>query len=345
MRVEECRFRAGEDLTWDAYVSGHGDASYCHRAGWRRVIERSYRHTPFYLWALDGQRRVRGVLPLVLFRDALGARSVVSLPFLDEGGVCADSDEVRMALWQMAVEVSRRYKARFLELRQRVATGLPLEPAGSKVVVVLELEREAEAMWKRLDSRMRNHIRKATNSGLSSSWCGIEGLDEFYSVFATNMRDLGSPVHSRRFFASILEEFADSTRLLVVRDGSQPVAGGVCMFFRGTVIVPWASSLREWRSKCPSNLLYWDVIRFACEKRISWLDFGRSSPGSGTYTFKMQWGGLERPLHWGRAGRAGSRSPAGADDARYAWALRAWQRLPVSVATTLGPFLRRYLSN
>jgi FemAB-related protein (PEP-CTERM system-associated) len=343
MRVEECRFRAGEDLTWDGYVSSCRDASYCHRAGWRRVIEGSYRHTPFYLWALDGGR-VRGVLPLVLFRDAVGARSVVSLPFLDEGGVCADSDEARTALWEAALEASRLRKARFLELRQREATGLALESAGSKVAVMLELESDPDAMWKRLDGKVRNQIRKAMSAGLSSSWCGVEGLDEFYSVFATNMRDLGSPVHGRRFFASILEEFADNTRLLLVRDGSRPVAGGVCVFFRDTVIVPWASSLREWRNKCPSNLLYWDVIRFACEKGLSWLDFGRSSPGSGTYRFKMQWGGLERPLHWGRVG-GDSRSPAGADDVRYAWAIRAWQRLPVAVATTIGPLLRRHLSN
>jgi FemAB-related protein (PEP-CTERM system-associated) len=210
---------------------------------------------------------------------------------------------------------------------------------------MLELGRDPDAMWKGLDGKVRNQVRKAMSAGLSSSWCGIEGLDEFYSVFATNMRDLGSPVHGRRFFASILEEFADSTRLLLVREGSRPVAGGVCVVFRDAVIVPWASSLREWRSKCPSNLLYWDVIRFACEKRLGWLDFGRSSPGGGTYRFKMQWGGRERPLHWGRAGGGESRSPAGADDARYAWAIRAWQRLPVAVATAVGPLLRRHLSN
>jgi FemAB-related protein (PEP-CTERM system-associated) len=344
MLVEECRFQANEDLAWDAYVSGRRDASYCHRAGWRRVIQRSYRHVPIYLWARDGER-VRGVLPLVLFRGALGTRSVVSLPFLDEGGVCADDDEARTALWQAGVEVSRRHRACSLELRQREATGLALEPAGSKVAVMLELESDTDAMWKRLDGKVRNQIRKATSAGLASSWCGIEGLDEFYGVFATNMRDLGSPVHGRRFFASILEEFADSTRLVLVRDGSRTVAGGVCVFFQDTVIVPWASSLREWRNRCPSNLLYWDVIRAGCEKRLGWLDFGRSSRGSGTYRFKMQWGGVERPLHWGRFGGGDNRSPAGADDARFAWAIRAWQRLPVTVATMIGPLLRRHLSN
>ena len=100
-------------------------------------------------------------------------------------------------------------------------------------------------MWKRLDAKVRNQVRKAMTSGLTPAWCGIEGLDDFYAVFAQNMRDLGSPVHAKRFFAAILEEFAGDARLLLVRDGSQVVAGGVCMVFRDTVLVPWASSLRR----------------------------------------------------------------------------------------------------
>jgi FemAB-related protein (PEP-CTERM system-associated) len=344
MHVEECRFHPGNELAWDEYVSRHGHASYCQKSGWARVIQRSYGHSPSYLWALDAGR-VQGVLPLVLFRGALGARSLVSLPFLDEGGVCADSQEAKAALWEAAMDLARRHRVRFIELRQRDASGLPLEPAGSKVTVVLDLADTPEDMWKRLDAKVRNQTRKAMNAGLFPAWCGMEGLGEFYEVFAANMRDLGSPVHSRRFFANILGEFSSSTRLLLVKAGPQTVAGAVCVFFQGSVVVPWASSLRQWRSQCPGNLLYWEVIRFGCEKGLQTLDFGRSSPGSGTYRFKMQWGGVEQQLHWGQSGRSGHAGPIDADDPRYAWAVRTWQRLPVSLATRIGPIVRGRLSN
>jgi lipid II:glycine glycyltransferase (peptidoglycan interpeptide bridge formation enzyme) len=114
------------------------------------------------------------------------------------------------------------------------------------------------------------------------------------------------------------------------------------MVFRDTVLVPWASSLREWRSRCPSNLLYWEVIRSACDKGLSWLDFGRSSPGGGTYRFKLQWGGHERRLHWEASERP---SIVDSGDPRYQWMIRAWTKLPVSVATAIGPVLRKRLSN
>jgi FemAB-related protein (PEP-CTERM system-associated) len=256
--------------------------------------------------------------------------------------MCADDAPARMALWEAASGLAKSRRAPSIELRQGPSSGLGLPPLGSKVSVMLPLAGEPEAMWKRLDAKVRNQVRKATSSGLTPAWCGIEGLDDFYTVFARNMRDLGSPVHARRFFATILEEFSGAARLLLVRDGRRTVAGGVVMVFRDTVLVPWASSLREWRSRCPSNLLYWEVIRSACDKGLRWLDFGRSSPGGGTYRFKMQWGGQERRLHWEASDRP---SIVDSDNPRYQWMIRAWTRLPVPLATALGPVLRKRLSN
>jgi len=307
------------------------------------VIERSYGLTPVYLWAREDSR-VRGALPLVLFRGLLGGRSLVSLPYLDEGGLCADDAEARAALWQAAQDLAGQYRAAAVELRQGHPSGLPLSPLGSKVSVMLELACDADTMWKRLDAKVRNQVRKAKTSGLTPAWCGMEGLDDFYAVFAQNMRDLGSPVHARSFFAAILEEFAGDARLILIRDGAQVVAGGVCMVFRDTVLVPWASALRQWRSRNPNNLLYWEVMRSACEKRLHWLDFGRSSRGDGTYRFKMQWGGIERPLPW-QVDPGERASLIDSDSPRYRRVIRAWQALPVPVTRVIGPIIRKRLSN
>ena len=343
MQAERCRFESGDERAWDEYVMRSQNAYVYQRAGWARVIERGYGHTPVYLWVRDDSR-VRGVLPLVLFRGALGGRSLVSLPFLDEGGLCADDDPARTALWQAALEVAKRERASAIELRQGPPSGLPLAPLGSKVSVMLELAKDPGTMWKRLDAKVRNQVRKAMTSGLTPAWCGIEGLDDFYAVFAQNMRDLGSPVHAKRFFAAILEEFAGDARLLLVRDRTRVVAGGVCITFRDTVLVPWASSLREWRSRCPSNLLYWEVIRSACDKRLRWLDFGRSSPGGGTYRFKMQWGGTERRLNW-QVDPGERPSIIDSDNPRYRLMIQVWQKLPVPLTKVIGPIVRKRLSN
>jgi CelD/BcsL family acetyltransferase involved in cellulose biosynthesis len=162
-----------------------------------------------------------------------------------------------------------------------------------------------------------------------------------------NMRDLGSPVHGRRFFGAVLEEFADNAKLVLVRhQNGRSIGGGLCLFFRDRVLMPWASSLKEHRSACPNNLLYWEVIRQACEKGYRQFDFGRSSRGSGTYRFKKQWGASDQPLHWQAVPdtRRGSLM-ADAGDYRYRWAAAAWSRLPVAISRLVGPVLRKHLSN
>src|SRR5439155_8034263 len=220
------------------------------------VIERSYGHRALYLWAReDGE--IKGILPLIRMRRFLLRRSLVSLPFLDDGGICATDEPSRAQLYEAALRLFEEQKADVLDLRHRYGNSLDIPRLGSKVILILALADHPDAMWQRFDAKLRNQIRKAVKSGLAAAWNGREGLSDFYEVFAANMRDLGSPVHSRQFFAAILDEFAESAKLMLVRKGNQTIGGAVCLSFRDTLLVPWASSQRAYFSLCPNNLLYW----------------------------------------------------------------------------------------
>jgi hypothetical protein len=45
-------------------------------------------------------------------------------------------------------------------------------------------------------------------------------------------------------------------------------------------------------------MLYWALLKFAADNHYPMFDFGRSTPGEGTYSFKKQWGARPSPLHW-----------------------------------------------
>jgi len=309
------------------------------------VIGRSYGHPATYLWAQEGGT-AKGVLPLISMRSFLLRRSLVSLPFLDDGGIGADDEHIRSQLGQAALQLFEEQEADFLDLRHRSANSLDLPFAGSKVMMILELADNPDDMWKRFDAKLRNQIRKALKSGLTASWSGLEGLSDFYEVFAANMRDLGSPVHSRKFFAAILQEFAESAKLMLVRKDDRVIGGAVCFFFKDSLIVPWASSHREYFALCPNNLLYWEMIRWGCENGYRRFDFGRSSPDSGTYRFKKQWGTKEEPLHWQCFSRkSGQAAMPHADDPKYQWIVRTWSRLPLAFTKVVGPLLRGQVSS
>jgi serine/alanine adding enzyme len=271
----------------------------------------------------------------------------VSMPFQDYGGICSQDELASELLLQKSQQLRDQCGAKCLELRQRDVI-LPGEGVlrQDKATLILNISAGSEIYWKGLSGKVRNQVRKAEKAGLRTHLGGAELLEEFYPVFSANMRDLGSPVHHFRFFAQVFRTFGENARLLVVRDGYRAIGGLICLFFKDNIVVPWASSLREYFSKCPNNLLYWNAIQLGCDRGCRSFDFGRSSIGSGTYKFKLQWGAIPIPLHWKLfPKKEGIVFSSLSDDSKYRIAANIWKKLPLSLTTILGPYLRKYISN
>jgi FemAB-related protein (PEP-CTERM system-associated) len=334
------------DKGWDRFVERHPDATVAHLSGWGRVMEGAYGHEAISLAAEEGGDLV-GVLPLVLIRSRIFGRRLVSMPFLDYGGVVAEPGRgVERRLVEAALDVARERGAATVGLRQFQPIDVGYPVTDDRVTMLLPLADEGR-VWKALPSERRNRVRKGEKQGLTATWCGAEGLDDFYGVFAVNMRDLGSPVHSRRFFDLMLEELPGTARVLVVRDrDGRAVGAAVCLFFRDVIMVPWVSSLREAFALCPNFVLYWEVIRHGCRTGFKTLDLGRSFRNAGTFEFKRQWGSAPRALPWiFLEARPGAPPPVDRDRSRYAPLVELWKRLPLPVATRLGPWVRRQVPN
>jgi serine/alanine adding enzyme len=333
-----------ERKAWDFYVEHSATATMCHQFIWQPIIVRAYGHRPFYLMARR-EGRVHGILPLFLVSSRVFGRSLTSMPFLDYGGICADDEAVSGFLLEHALRLMQEYDAHWIELRQCEPPACAGTVSLDKVSMILDLSLGAESVWQSLAAKVRNQVRKAVKSGLSTSVGGAEFLEEFYTIFAVNMRDLGSPVHHRAFFAQMFAEFGTQARVVLVRDGQCTIGGLVGLFFKDTVVIPWASSLRQYFPKCPNNLLYWDAIQYACAQGCKHFDFGRSSVGSGTYHFKDQWGAKPLQLYWQILGRNGNDGRTlSTDNPRYQMVQAAWRRLPVPLTTLIGPHIRKYVT-
>ena len=241
----------GSQADWDAFVGAHPDASGYHRWSWRRVVRDSFGHECTYLMA-QSEDRIVGVLPLVYIDSLLFGRTLTSLPFFNYGGVVADSVDVGKGLVNEAVAMARTRGCRHVELRHIARRFDDLPCKQHKVTMRLEL---SPGLWERLDRKVRNQIRKAEKSQLQVVRGKDELLSEFYQVFARNMRDLGTPVYARRFFAEILNAFPEHAHVIVVRLGDRPVAAGLTYRTGDVIEIPWASSVRDYNSLCPNHLL------------------------------------------------------------------------------------------
>lgn len=327
---------------WNEFVDSHADAASYHRWEWRHVFERAFGREAVYLGAREKGGPLVGILPLVVFRRSLFGTFVVSLPFVNYGGVLARDQVVADALREAAAALAAQVGASHIELRHRTRIFPQLSAKSHKVGMRLLLPASADAFWERLDRKVRNQVRKAEKSGLTTVTGGAELLREFYKVFASNMRDLGTPVYSRRLFEEVLRQFPDRTRVVIVRLGDLAVAGGISLRDRATMEVPWAASLKEYRSLCPNNLLYWTMIQQAIAADAGILDFGRSTPDEGPYLFKRQWGAVPEPLCWEYQLVSRNQMPDHSPSSKkFRTAVALWKRLPLPVATLIGPSIVR----
>ncbi len=333
---------------WNRFVERHPEGTVAHLFQWRRVVESAYRKRCVYLVAKT-EGEISAVLPAVLMRGLRGQERLVSMPFLDEGGVLSSSAQATQALWSRALEeVDARRGAVEVRTPLRLQVGAQYaESSTRRFRLVLALPESSEELWSAISSKVRNHVRKSRKEELTTSRVAASELPRFYEVFARNMRDLGSPVHSYRFLAEIFAQFGDQVRLYLTsgRDGGA-VAGAIAFKFRHTVAVPWASSLRSSRQVRSNYSLYWQALEDAVVEGASLFDFGRSTEDTGTFRFKQQWGAKAVPLHWQTYSPQGERlEEVFVDPRRHSRLVALWRKLPVPIATRLGSRIRGYLSN
>jgi FemAB-related protein (PEP-CTERM system-associated) len=326
---------------WDAYVDSRPDASVYHRWAWGQVVEQTYGHKAYYLAAKEGGTLL-GALPLVFMKSRIFGDFLVSTPFSSYGGVLANAPKGRNLLLERAVELAQELGARHLELRQGDKSEIAWKETSAKVRMEVELPGNVEELWKRLSTGMRNKIRNAQKNKLEIAWHGGEAIDEFYGVFAKNMRDLGTPVYPRSWFENLFRQFTDQVCIIIVRDGGKAVAAGFVTLFRDVVEFPWSASLRESRKKYSAVAMYWALLEWATKNGYRRVDLGRCTPGSGTYEFKRHWPCNEIPLRWYYWLSPGADLPElRPENPRYRWATQIWCKLPVPVANWLGPRIVR----
>ena len=306
--------------------------------GWLLVLQGGLRHLPYCLEATRADRTC-GMLPLALVSSHLFGRFLVGLPYLNYGGCIADNDDVTNALVDRAVALADELRVRYLELRQEtpiVHSGLN-EVVSTKAHMRLALPETPGKLWDRIPGKVRNLVRKGQKHSLEIAWGTHDLLRDFYAVFSHNMRDLGTPVYSKKLFRAILDQFPDRAEICVVRSAGTPIGGALLLHGSGVTEVPSASTLREYNSTSANMLMYWDLLERAVQRGQQVFDFGRSSVDSSTYRFKKQWGAEPYPAAWQYFLRVGQANHARPDNPRYGKFIRIWQKLPVWLTRLIGP--------
>jgi FemAB-related protein (PEP-CTERM system-associated) len=326
---------------WDAFVDGSADATFFHRAGWKTVIERAFGHRTHYLYA-ERNGEIEAVLPLGQVNSLLFGNTLISNPFCVYGGIVATTSEAATALRQAATDLADSLGVDALEFRNIHPSGEEWPTKELYVTFRKEIDPDPEVNMKAIPRKQRAMVRKGIKAGLQGE--ADSGWQRLFQVYSESVRNLGTPVFPAKYFRILREVFGDDCGVLMVTHDGLDVAGVMSFYFRDQVLPYYGGSVRAARSLKANDFMYWDLMRRSGEQGIRLFDYGRSKVGTGSYSFKKNWGFEPEPLYYEYHLVKSTAIPdINPMNPKYQMFIKLWQKLPLPVANTIGPILSRNL--
>jgi len=328
---------------WDAFVMACPSATFFHRSAWQGLLQEVFRHNTHYLFCTDSAGTVSGVLPLAHVNSLLFGNALTSLPFAVYGGVAARDAATAQALEDEAQRLAKTLGVQHLELRNLERRHADWPEQDLYVTFRKEILAEEEANMLAIPRKQRAMVRKGIKNGLISQLDA--GADRFFALYADNVHRHGTPAMPKRYFEALLKVFGPDCEVLTVTttDG-KPLSSVMSFYFRDEVLPFYAGDDEAARDLAANDFKYWELMRRACARGLKVFDYGRSKHGTGSFSFKKNWGFEPKPLHYEyclyKRDAVPQNNPS---NAKYQLMIKTWRRLPIGVANWLGPMVVRNL--
>jgi FemAB-related protein (PEP-CTERM system-associated) len=330
---------------WDRFVTSHSQGSPFHLMAWQRLIRDTFRSEPKHIVAHDARTgEICGVLPLFLVRSLLFGRMLVSTPQAPYGGVLASSHAAEQAILHRACEMAQTLRVQFLELRcfRNASDDDRFLQKDLYVTFRQVLQEDLEANLLSIPRKTRAEIREGIKNGLEFKVDAI-GPDEFFQVYSRSVRDLGTPVFTRRLFEGGLREFGSNCKICSVHWKGTLVAAVWTLFYKDEVVPYYGGSIREYNHLAVNNFMYWMLMKYGVENGYRVFDFGRSKKGTGSFDFKKRWGMMMTDLPYQYAlVRSQSMPDTSPLNPKFSLAIQTWRRLPLSLTRSVGPLISKH---
>jgi len=334
-------FQEADRSAWNAFVYSQPEGTFFHLAEWQDVLRRAFAHKAFYLLAESGGQ-ICGVLPLVQVKSRLFGNSLISTPFCVYGGIVASGESASAALEHRACELAQELGVDYLELRNRHRRH-PDWPCKELYVTFRKpIDADSETNMLAIPRKQRAMVRKGIKQGL----CSVidDTVDRHYDMYCNSLRNLGTPVFSRRYLEILREVFGDNCDIVTIVNGDQPVASVLNFYFRDEVLPYYGGGSAEARALAGNDFMYWEVMERARLRGCRVFDYGRSRKGTGAYDFKKNWGFEPEQLYYEyylvRCKEMPNLSPS---NRKYTKAIELWRRMPLGITQLVGPPVAKYL--
>ncbi len=341
MGLQIHELKQGKYSAWDAFVENSPEATFFHRTGWKTVLERAFKHPTFFFYA-ERNGEIEGILPLAQIKSLFFGNTLISIPFCAYGGIVSTNSEATAALNKSARDLAERLDVDALELRNRQQSALSWPTKSLYVTFSKEIDPDPEINLQEIPRKQRAMVRKGIKAGLQSE--DDIGWLRLYKIYAESVRNLGTPVFPAKYFRILREVFGPDCKVLMITHEGRDIAGVMSFYFRSEVLPYYSGSNSLARNLKGNDFMYWELMRQSAQQGIDIFDYGRSKEGTGSYSFKKNWGFVPKPLYYEYyLVKSDSIPEVNPMNPKYQRFINAWKKMPLTVTNFIGPFLAKNL--
>lgn len=289
------------DERWVAFVDSIPNVNIFHHPAWINLLAECYGYRPVVVAICNEKGEIKAGLPLMEVNSSLTGRRWVSLPFTDHCKPLYHDDSPVQELFEYLSELQSKHDVPRVELRSAIPYEGQAYRDNSQVLHSLKLSADTQAVYEDLHrTRVQQCIAKAERDGIKVRWAEDKcDLDTFYDLHLKTRHRLGVPVQPKRYFELLWRRIigAGLGFILLAYKDAVPVAGGVFLTYKSTLVYKYGTSDRDYQRFRANHLLLWTAIRWGCEHGYSLFDWGRTDINNlGLRNFKNGWGAQESIL-------------------------------------------------
>ncbi|MDX3908959.1 MAG: FemAB family PEP-CTERM system-associated protein [Sphingobium sp.] len=330
----------------EAWVLAQPRSTPFHRPSWVQAVAQGTAQTAIMLVARNGAGSIAGLLPLTLIRSLLFGKALVSVGFSVDGGILADDPAVADALAIACWAEAERHRCTTAELRGGL---LPSMGWNLREGTYLNFSRalastDAEQLAQ-IPRKHRAEVRKGLDKDLHCEIGDTARLRAIhYRLYAESVHRLGTPVFPRRLFDEVLDRMGPAADICLVSHNGVPLSSILSLYHQGVCMPYWQGASGAARAMRSNEVAYFRLMSHARERGCHSFDFGRSKMGTGPAAWKKSWGWEGTPLTYAVRSTEGQEArDINPLSPQYQRKVELWKKLPLRLATLIGPHIARGL--
>jgi len=268
-----------KEKEWDSFIDKHPEGRFEHKIAFTNfLLENNKKIESFSI--LKDKKQI-GIISLVKEKVLFFKR------YSSPGLLLKKEVDRKEVLDKIKEKIQRRIYIKINNLKEKISK--------SKIVpitFILDVRNKSleEIFNSELESRAKRAIKKATRNKLKIKISNsMEELNKFYKIYVKKMQEFGTKPYQIKSLKNLIKN--KEYKIFNVYLNNKIIAGGTMIIYKDMITNHLASSDKKYLNLSPNNFLYYQMIKFAKERNLNFVNYGPSLKGDRIAKFKKSMGG------------------------------------------------------